>query len=90
MRKMSETNNLKLHNKRLYKKVDTLNVMDELDKMADEFASEGWEVQRGPIGIVILELYDGFIYYVPTAGGIEEILFEKTGEGLQDEDIKTP
>lgn len=81
--------NLKLYNRRLYKRVDTLNVIGELDKMADEFRAGGWEIQRDPIGIVILELMDGFVYYVPTAGGIEELLFEKLEEGSQNEKVRT-
>lgn len=89
MKKMIETDNLKLHNKRLYKKVDTLNIADELDKMAEKFKGEGWKVQRSPIGIVILELMDGFVYYVPAAGGIEELLFEKVKEGSPNEEVRT-
>jgi len=69
--------NIRLHRRRVYRRMNTLDVMDELDRMATMFEIEGWEVQRSFLGTIILELKDGFVYYVPMGAGIEEILFEK-------------
>lgn len=68
---------LKLHSRRFYKRLDVIEIMGELNGMARDFEREGWVVQRGPVGTIILELADGFIYYVPVGKGIEELIFEK-------------
>lgn len=49
---------------------DVMAIVPRLNEMAKEFEAEGYRVQRGAYGIVILELSDGVITYLPSGKGI--------------------
>jgi hypothetical protein len=63
--------------KRVYKSVNDVVLMpQELNAIADEMISQGYEVNRGPAGTVILKLDDGQVYFVPAGNSIKQILFQ--------------
>lgn len=49
---------------------DPLRIPARLDEMAREFKQEGYQVQRGILGTVILLLDDGKVIFAPGAKGI--------------------
>lgn len=70
---------MKVVRNQLYRRVDDpFLIQRELDQVAKEFMASGWEVKRGILGTVILELQDGEVHYVPTDKGVEEILLERS------------
>jgi len=69
---------MKLIEKRFYRPVnDHLQMPAELNKLQDELIKEGYTVKprKGPV--VVIELNDGEVHYVPGGGGIWEYLFQK-------------
>lgn len=61
---------------RVYKAVsDIINMPSELNALAKEFGSEGYRVERGIAGTVILQLDDGQIHYYPRDNTIVQAAF---------------
>ena len=76
--KMGETPSKKLiiKGRRFHPVMDRFSVPRELNLIAQQFKDGGWEIKRGESGAVILPLSNGEIQYIPTANGIEELIFE--------------
>lgn len=69
--------NLKLVRERTYRMVnDTLKMPWELNQVAKDFETEGYTVQRGFGGTVIVPMEDGEIHFVPSHGRIKEYVFQ--------------
>lgn len=69
--------NLKIVRERTYRVVnDTLTIPWELNQVAKEFEADGYTVQRGFGGTVIVPMEDGEIHFVPSNGCIKEYVFQ--------------
>ncbi|SFH21802.1 hypothetical protein SAMN05660649_04296 [Desulfotomaculum arcticum] len=54
---------------------DVITMPRELNDLAREKTAEGYQVERGVAGTVIVKLDDGEIHFVPAAGCIKMIAF---------------
>lgn len=55
---------------------DPLKMMSELDEIANEYIKEGWNVDRGIAGVIILSLPDGQVIITPDDGKIVQKVYE--------------
>lgn len=61
--------------------LDPMRTALELDRIALDYMEAGWDIKRGFGGVVILTLVDGEVHFVPSARGIEQIIFERRAKG---------
>jgi hypothetical protein len=67
---------MKLDQSKIFKEIkDPLQIASELDKLAKEYEWFDWDVERGPLGTIILKLNDGEVHYIPSEKGIEEHVY---------------
>ena len=67
---------MEIVHEQIYKVVhDVITMPHELNEVAREQESEGYWVERGVAGTVIVKLSDGEIHFVPAAGCIKMLVF---------------
>lgn len=54
---------------------DVMTMPHELNVLARECEIEGYKVKRGAAGVVILELNNGEVHYVPAGSTIQRVIF---------------
>lgn len=59
---------------------DVISMPAELKTLAREKGAEGYQVERGALGTVILKLSDGEVHYVPAGGCIKMFAFSRMGK----------
>lgn len=55
---------------------DPLTMPEQLNKVAEELAAEGYMIKRGLAGAVVITLDDGEINFVPADGAIKRVVFK--------------
>lgn len=70
-------NDLRPVEKLVLRCLDPMRTSLELDRIALDYMEAGWDIKRGFAGVVILPLVDGEVHFVPSARGIEQIIFER-------------
>ena len=67
---------MKLVRKQVYMPIhDFVQFISELNTIAEEYRQEGYQVERGLAGIVILKLSDGEVHFVPSDKYIKQLVF---------------
>lgn len=67
---------MKLVQTRVYKPIhDIMQVPGELNAIARQHVLDGFKVDRGLAGIVILKLDDGEVHFVPSDCSIKQLVF---------------
>lgn len=54
---------------------DVMIMPADLDAFAQQQKAEGYQVERGVDGAVIIKLADGEIHFIPAAGCVEMVVF---------------
>lgn len=54
---------------------DVMKMPEELNTLAETYRAEGYRVERGLAGTVILKLDDGEVHFVPGAVSISQLVF---------------
>lgn len=54
---------------------DVMAIQPRLNEMAAEFTAQGYTVKRGAFGIVLLQLNDGVVAYLPSGKGIMQHIY---------------
>ena len=57
---------------------DPLKMQDRLSELENEFKSQGHQVKRKALGIVVLKLADGEVHFVPGNGEIRRLIFQSS------------
>lgn len=74
--KVKDRENTQVAERRFYSAKAPISIPEKLNKIAEQYLNNGWEVRRGLAGLVILKLDDGEVHYVPRGKGVEEIIFQ--------------
>lgn len=54
---------------------DILKMPGELNAVAKDFEAEGYKVERGIMGTVVLKLDDGEVHFIPGGSCIKQVVF---------------